>query len=108
LGPEGFARGVDVLGTARAIVAVALLAYVPGALWVRVLLPELRGRVERFVVAVGVSVCALIVLAYVGNRLLGVPIAAATSLWWALLVCAGALAVPLSRTLAARIESRFP
>ena len=107
MGREGFAGDVDVLGAARAIVAIALLAYVPGALWVRVLLPELRGRIERFVASVGVSVSALVVLAYAGNRLLGVPIVAATALWWALLVSLGALTVPLSRLLVARIESRF-
>lgn len=91
------------LDVPRFILGALLLAWLPGYAWTRVLLPAL-GRVERHVYAVALSVASLTLLLYLGNVLLDIPIGPVTGVLEALLLTAAALAVPLARTLRARLD----
>lgn len=79
-------RRVDVAQVLRAGVALFLLAYLPGRVWTAVLLPELRGRLERAVVSVVLSVCMLLLALYIGNATAGVPIDARAAIGWSVVL----------------------
>lgn len=80
---------VDVVGLARALAGIALLAILPGWVWSRALFPALA-RLERLVLSVALSVALLAIALYVGNVVLGVRLSAAAAiLWTAALVLAG-------------------
>lgn len=69
---------------AQAILGVALLAYAPGRAWVGILLPGLRGAIERFVFSVGLSVAIVALLVTLGDIAFNVPVRPATVVAWAL------------------------
>lgn len=90
----------------RALFGAALLAWLPGYAWSHVLLPRLA-PLERFVVAVALSVALVTLYLYGGNVLFGLRISAAGGVWGALLLTAAAAAVPLARILRRRLEARL-
>lgn len=69
---------------ARALVGVALLAVVPGAIWTRVLLPRLVSWPERVVASVVLSVLLVVLALYIGNIVAGIRISGATAIGWSL------------------------
>lgn len=85
---------MDALGLLRAVLVAPILAWLPGYVWARVLIPEMRG-VERFVLAVVLSVVMLTLCLYLGNVILDIPIGGGYALVYAflLLVAAGTPAV---------------
>lgn len=85
-----------------AVVAAALLAYVPGRIWVQVLLPGMPGgEIERGALAVALSVATVALAVYLGNVAFGVPVEGASALAFAAgisLVGLGLLALPTLQT----------
>lgn len=82
---------VSVLDLIQAALGIALLAFLPGWAWSWFLRDQLN-RIERFVVAVVLSVSIVILTVYFGDVLLGVPVRASTGIWWALAATAAGLA----------------
>lgn len=89
-------RVVDLAILARTLVALVLLAWLPGHLWVRVLAPQLDGA-ARFVLGVALSIALLTLLLYGGNVLLGIPVGGPSAVAYAALLCALAAAPWLFR-----------
>lgn len=88
-----------ILEAAQALVGLALLAWLPGTAWRRVLLPSLDGGAAFLVdVLMSVSLVTLLVLGL--HTIAGAPVSAATAVWVALAVTAAAFAPRASRALA--------
>lgn len=85
-----------VLTTLGAFLAVAILAWLPGYVWVRTLV---RGvdRLERFVLSVAVSIALLVLTLYLGNAVFGARISAANAIWYALALAAAPAGVVVAR-----------
>lgn len=94
---------MDALGLVRLVGGSLLLAFVPGYVWTRILLPRLS-RIETLVVGVTLSIASLVLLLYLGNIVFGIPIKPATALLDALALTAAGLAVPLARRLRSRLD----
>lgn len=94
---------VDALDVVRFVVGAAILAWLPGYVWTRVLLPRLDAM-ERFVVAVAFSVTTVTLFLYGGNVAFGVRISAGMALLGALLITAAGLVPFLARTLRGRLD----
>lgn len=97
---------VDALSIARVAGATAVLAWLPGRLWVEWLAPTTRGM-EREFLAVVVSVALITIALYVGNIVLGVRISGLAAVSWAALLCAVPLTVRGGHWLDARVNSRL-
>lgn len=78
----------------RAVVALVVLAWLPGRAWRPLLLPALRGP-RAFVVDVVLSV-AMMVAALFGAQAIGVTIGAPSALWIGLAIAAAGFARPLA------------
>jgi len=87
---------MDALGVAQAIAGVALLAFVPGYVWSRALLPSLD-RIERFVTAVGLSIALMVLALYLGSAVASINVSATHAVWWSLALTLAGAAVWASR-----------
>lgn len=87
---------MDGLGVARAAIGIVLMAWLPGYVWTRALLPDLAG-LPRFVVAVLLSVALMMLALYGGNALLGIAVSGAHATWYSLLLTALAVGVLAAR-----------
>lgn len=76
---------MEVWAIARAFLAVAVLAWLPGYCLLRALSSPPRG-VEAFVLAVALSVAIVSALLYAGSVLLGLPVDVTRAVLYALLV----------------------
>lgn len=97
---------MDVAGAARAVVGAILLAWLPGYVWTRLLVPGLRA-LERFLFAVGLSVALMVLALYLGNILLEVRVTPVHAVWWALFLTSIPLAVFGFRRVAALMDERL-
>lgn len=96
-------RAVDLVGALRAVAALALLGYVPGRIWVAILLPALRSRIERLVASIVLSVSLIVLALYLGNVAARVPVGARAAIGWSVaftLLGLGMLVAP-------RVSQRF-
>lgn len=91
------------LEIARVGFALFVLAYLPGRIWVAVLLPRVRSRLERAAASIVLSIGLLVLALYSGNLVGDVPISAATAFAWSAAI--GTLG--LGALLATRIQGRF-
>jgi len=94
---------VDALGILRFVAGTLLLAFLPGYVWARVLLPALA-PIEQVVLGIVISIAALVLLLYAGNIVFAVPVKPATAAIEALALTVGGLAVPLARRLRRRLD----
>lgn len=79
-----------------AILALTVLAWLPGHMWVRAFVRGIDA-LERFVLSVALSVALLILALYLGNVVFGVRISAANATWYALALAAAPAGVILAR-----------
>lgn len=89
-------RSVDITSVVRAVLGAAVMGYVPGRLWVAVLMPGARG-VERFLASIVLSVALMVLALYLGNVLLHIPVTGGSALGWSAglsLLAAGILLAP--------------
>lgn len=105
MGPVRRRRVVDVLGALRAVVAIAILAWLPGYAWTRALLPRLA-PIERFVLSVALSIAAITLALLVGNLILRIPLGGPLGIGAALLLAAMGALVEFSRRFKQRAGAR--
>lgn len=91
---------VDVLQAAAGALAVAWL---PGYVWSRVLLPDLS-RLERGFTSVILSVALMVLGLYLGNKLLGVRIGPFQAVGLSLAITLAGIAFPLGRWLVTNVD----
>ncbi|HWG90660.1 MAG TPA: hypothetical protein VNZ52_07400 [Candidatus Thermoplasmatota archaeon] len=96
---------MDLLGILRAVGGTVLLLWLPGYLWVKAVFQEqTRNPVERFVLAVLISVASLTLWLFGGNRFLGIPINA----WTAITYCLVTASIPAGMLLWRRYRAPKP
>lgn len=92
---------------AQAVVAFAMLLFVPGYAWALVLAPRVDG-IARVALAIVLSVALVILTSYVGQVVLGIRITGVHALWGSLaltLVACGVLVAPrIDRALKEALE----
>lgn len=80
----------------RGLVGIALLAFLPGWVWTRALLPTLS-RLETALVAIGLSVAMMVFVLYVGSAVFSIAVTATHAVWWALALMAAGWVVWVAR-----------
>lgn len=90
----------------RAVIVLVVLAYLPGRIWVGVLLAGMQ-RIPTLFASVCLSLALLALSLYLGNVLIGVPIDGMRALLWAGVWCAAGIAPPLRHWADGMLERRL-
>lgn len=93
---------MDLLGVARALAMTFILAFLPGYLWMRVALPEVRG-LTRFTLSIALSIAMVVLMLYMGSYLFDARVSGAHAVLDALAISLAAVAFHLRGSLPDRL-----